>query len=702
MNRRPAPVAAALAAAFLLPAAAAAQRDTAVAAGARYRAGGVHEFLLGSDWRDVWTTPARIPFLDLSTTAGGLTPTEKGGGNQTRSLRFRGGDGREYAFRSIDKDQLRGAHPDVRGTLAGDVIQDQVSSLLPWSSLVANRLADAAGVPHVPAAAYVMPDDPRLGEFRAEFAGMLGYLEERPKTGATGIAALAAADEIADTDEMLAALDSSAARRVAAREYLAGRLLDLLFNDWDRHEDQYYWARFGQLWRPVPRDRDYAFVDYEGFAVGLARSRVPRALRFQPSFRGQLKGLALSAAPLDRRLLTALPRPVFDSAATALRARLTDAVIDDAVRSIPSEHLPLVAEEMARVLRARRDRLGQIADELYLLHNREAEVRGRALAESAEAVRLPDGSVEVRVSAAGATEPLFVRRFLPAETREVRLFLEGGDDEARVSGAGREGIVVRVIGGAGDDVFRDETRSGARVAFYDHEGENRAETRPGTTVDRREWVDPDYEPGQGRPPRADWGLSTSFTSPYFGWRGQAGPVAGVGMTRTRRGFRRFPYATDQALHLLYAPLHGRWGVEYTADRRFVGSENRFELLARASEIEATGFRGFGNDTPEPDDADDRRIFERQLLVEPRFTWVRPGGAELWLGGTLRHTEPDVPAGSPADLFGGRGTERFAVGGARAGLRFDRADSDAFPTRGWTAEVEGGAFAPIDGEVGSFA
>src|SRR5688500_704138 len=75
-----------------------------VVAGPAYKAGGLHRLLLGNHYRSVWTAPIDVPVLDLGTHAGGLTPKRKGGGKQTKSLSFAAGDGREFKFRSVDKD----------------------------------------------------------------------------------------------------------------------------------------------------------------------------------------------------------------------------------------------------------------------------------------------------------------------------------------------------------------------------------------------------------------------------------------------------------------------------------------------------------------------------------------------------------------------------------------------------------------------
>ena len=226
------------------PVAAWAQRDTMVVAGTRYAAGGLRRMLLGSSYRDLWTTPVRVPVLDLGSFAGGLTPTRKGGGNQTASLRLRAADGREYAFRSVDKDPTTSLPRDLQGTLVSWVIQDQTSSLVPAAGIPAHAVEDAAGLPHLTEQLYWMPDDPRLGAFRAEFGGMLGTLEERPAAGRTALPGLAGASRIETTDDFQQILASGPGERLDPRGYLAARLVDLLLNDWDRHSDQYLWARF--------------------------------------------------------------------------------------------------------------------------------------------------------------------------------------------------------------------------------------------------------------------------------------------------------------------------------------------------------------------------------------------------------------------------------------------------------------------------
>ena len=151
-----------------------------VVPGEIYRAGALGRFIYGDHYRDLWTAPLTVPVLSLDQYAGGLRALERGGSQQTKSLRFNGADGREYVFRSIDKDPSPSLPPELRGTYAKHVMRDLISAQHPGGSLVVARLLDATGVMHVTPQLAVMPDDPRLGEFRKEFAGMLGLIELRP------------------------------------------------------------------------------------------------------------------------------------------------------------------------------------------------------------------------------------------------------------------------------------------------------------------------------------------------------------------------------------------------------------------------------------------------------------------------------------------------------------------------------------------
>ena len=688
-----------------------AQTDSASAvAGPQYEAGPLRQTLLGRSHRELWTSAVRVPVLKPDT-LGGLRPTGTGGGLQTVSLVLKGGNGREYRFRPVAKRPGGGLPEDLKNTVVHDVLQDQVSSMNPAGALVAARIVAAAGILHAPPRLYVMPDHPFLGEYRERFAGALGLLEERPEEDEERGITFAGAEEIEGTEDFLKKVEEDPRHRPHAREYLAARLVDVLLGDWDRHADQWRWARYPagggrHVWRPIPRDRDYAFIDYDGLVLRAASRVSPQVNRYGERYGATIPGLTLNAEVLDRTLLGPLPRAAWDSVAHALRGRITDPVIDEAVGRLPPEYLRVVGEELRRVLRARRDSLPEAARLFYERIAEVPELRGTDAAETARVERRPDGALTVHLWTGGEPrgEPYLERTFFPAETEEVRLYLHGGDDRAQVEGEGSP-ILLRVIGGGGDDRFVDRGRGG-RTAFYDHRGKNEFVRGAATVVDEREYTGPEPTLEVERNPPRHWGTEFAFFSPYAGWRNFAGVVVGGGPTRTRYGFRRHPWASMQALRALWAPWHGRFGVEYEGRFRRTGTQVVTTLLARATEVEATAFYGFGNATPETLAPAAYVVWTRELRLEPSLTLPVARGAALTLGGELRHARPEPKAGSPAEALSPLGARSFTTAGARAALALERVDDPALPREGFRAWLEGAGYPAVleagGGAGGGFA
>src|ERR1041385_4380023 len=313
----------------LLPAQGSAPKDSAtVVAGAHYSAGAFHRFFFGSRYRALWTTPIRVPVLDLQHFAGGLKPIERGGGQQTKSLRLAGADGRTYQFRSIDKDPTTILPPELKETFAADILRDQISSAHPAGAVVVAPLLETVGVLHTNPIIVQMPNDPALGEFRPVFGGLLGLIEERPKALADEETTIGGASRIVRTSELFKRLDDEPAVRVDDHAFLLARLTDVFMGDWDRHDDQWRWALVDSggpaRWLPIPLDRDQVFVRFDGLLLSFARRTAPQLLNFGAEY-GDITGATWNGRDLDRRFLTGLERSVWDSVAHGLKSRPTDA-----------------------------------------------------------------------------------------------------------------------------------------------------------------------------------------------------------------------------------------------------------------------------------------------------------------------------------------------------------------------------------------
>ncbi|HYC33478.1 MAG TPA: hypothetical protein VEB59_14415 [Gemmatimonadales bacterium] len=654
-----------------------------VAAGPQYDTGWLHRLLFGTHYRDLWTTPIRAQVLDLERFAGGLTATRKGGGQQTRSLRFKGADGREYQFRSIDKDPTPALPPALRQSVVRNIIRDQTSAGHPAAALVVPPLLQSVGVLAIEPRIVVLPeDDPRLGEFAAEFGGLLGTIEERPREG-NGAEGFAGATDVIDSDKLFKKIEDSPDDRVDARTFLAARLVDLFVGDWDRHRDQWRWARFGdetpRIWQGIPRDRDQAFARYDGVLLTVARSSAPQFVNFGDDYPGML-GLTWNGRELDRWFLSGLERPVWDSIALALQEKLTDEAIERAVAQLPAAYHALDSARLARALKHRRDRLPQAALDFYRHLAGEVEVHGTDKSDLAAVERIDGRVAEVTIALRGEEgvgEPYYRRRFDARETKEVRLHLHAGDDEVVVRGAGDGGVRVRVLPGTGTDAVADSAAGGA-VHLYTTDEADRVLPGGDVAVSRKP-----YEPADTA--IRDWGTRW-LTQIWVSGGPDVGVFGGTGLSYTRYGFRQDPYASRYVLRAGWATQAATGRAELSADWRRPNSRVHYGFLARASGIEVLRFHGFGNETEITDDDEFYRVNQRDLSLAPFVSVPVAGRTDLRLGPILRYSDTDFDEPRFISLTQPYGSGSFSMLGATADLRLDARNRPNATTHGGFIDV----------------
>jgi hypothetical protein len=677
-----------------VPSAAGARAPSVVkAAGPHYQAGRVHRFLFGDDYRDLWTLPFEVEVLDLAAFAGGLEPVRRVGAGQSSGLALRGADGRAYTFRSVEKDTLRGLPPDLRDTIAGRIAQDQTAALHPAAAVVAAPLLQAAGVLHVDARLVVMPDDARLGEFRRDFAGVLGTIQEFPRAGGPGEPAFAGAADLVTARQLLKLLRATPRERADSRAYLRARLVDLFLGDWDRHLDQWRWAkRPGDArWQPIPEDRDFAFCRFEGLVLVVVRNWYPRWVAFEDDYPDML-GLTWQAWPLDRLVLADLEEPEWTAIAADLQRRLGDGVLEDAVARLPAEYRREDGERLLRALRARRDRLPAAAEAFYRHLAEEVDVEGTDEPERVEARAVDGGDLLLEIRAAGGGEPWFRRRFRRDATAEVRVQLRGGDDAFVAHG--RSAVRLRVVGGAGDDLLDDSGGGGARLA--DAEGRNDLRRGPGTAVDLRPYVEPPLVSDPPYMPAREWGRDRTLL-PWFTADPDLGVFLGGGVELVRYGFRAHPSRARNVLRAGYAIGANGFRADWRGELRRENSGVHVAVAAHASQIEILRFFGFGNETRAPGPDTFFEVRQTRLSLAPAIHVPLGGGVALEAGPTLEHAWTRRPAGRFISQARPYGSEPFGQLGAAAELVRDTRDEPAAATRGGLL-VAGGSFFPAAWDV----
>ena len=390
--------------------------------------------------------------------------------------------------------------------------------------------------------------------------------DEKPNTKDENKAVgFGSATKIIDSPELLKLLNTEAKEHVDAPAFLMARLSDFLINDNDRHAGQWKWAQLAADpktdWVPIARDRDHAFVSYDGFENVIARFARSSLVGFNG--RVNVAGLT-SPNDLDERLLAGLEKSVWDSVARELRRRVTDSVIHAAILAMPAEYRA-TAPHIEAVLRQRRDAIPAAADEYYRELAVRVQVHGTDSPDRASIVRAADGSVAVHLESGGKS--YFSRMFRPNETHELLVYLHDGNDTAVVSGNASKSILVRVIGGNGGNTFVDSSVVGGSrhpTRFY-NAGETRGiEYGLDTLFERLPWEHRDGRLAEAIP---------NFGSALL-------PVAGLsddrsigiaprlGVERYTYGFMERPYSSMLKLNAEYAPFWGGGRITFIGDRRF--------------------------------------------------------------------------------------------------------------------------------------
>jgi hypothetical protein len=664
--------------------------SVAVVPGARYHASGLHRFLFGSNYRDLWGTKIRVPVLHLGDSTSGLTPTEKGGGKQTQALRFSSGDGRSFVFRMFDKDPTK-AWPELakRVPLARNIAEDQTSALFPAGALAVSVLEESAGLRHTDQQLVFLADDPRLGKFRDEFKNQLGWLEQRVKTEDLDL--FPGAAEIVNTEKLYQELIKSGKNVLDEREYLKARLFDLFVGDWDRHFDQWSWVRYDEpgrhRWAPVPRDRDWALSRIDGLVYAIIRHFAAEFQSFGDHY-SSIAGLAYTALPLDRRLLSGLGKPVWDSVAAELKSRLTDRVIARAVEALPAALSARVHQELGRELRSRREQLPAAADKFYRMLASEIDLWGSNDADRVTLIRDPEGGLGLTL--ARDEQVVFARRLDPRDTKELRLILFRGPDTVRFLGTGPDRIRVRVVTGAGDNLVVDSTGSG-NIRVYDDSGTTVVEGGRIGRSHRR--FESNIDPTSPKEIRRDWGW-TSGIAPWFEIGPEIGLLFGGGPKLTRHGFRKDPYRSDLALRVAYSTGAAGFDADLNGDFQFESPMFRVALRAALLSTGIQRFYGLGNDTPvPPSDTRLTVVLAKQYQFAPEIQFGS-GNFTLGLGGKFQSSHTDLSIPSLLATVRPYGSGSFTEAGAMVSARIDTRDHRGYPTSGVVIEAQGAVFPQI--------
>ena len=673
-------------------------------------AGPIHRFLLGPDYRDLWTTPAEIEVLDLSSEAGGLTPAFRVGGAQTFGLALKGADGKSYTFRSLVKEQAQNLHESLRGYAIADIFQDQQASLHPAATSMVPPLAEAAGVFYNVPRLVVLPDDPALGEFRELFANRLGTIEEFPTPAADGYAGYYGATDIIKSFDITTQWLESPDVRIDALALLRLRLFDFYLGDWDRHANNHRWAQIPgkSEWQPIPEDRDQAFVNFEGLLPFLARPFEPRLLGFNKEFPGSM-GLVSQGWPIHRWFLAELDRDAWIDMAKDLQSRITDEAIDEAVSLMPEAYKALSAETVASTLRARRENLPELAERIYRFSSAEVDVQATNANERVDLRNLGNGQLEVSVAVDTGEAPYFQRIFDAKDTKSVRVYLGGGRNTVVCHESKGSSIDVDIIGSKVNDVLEGCERAGLRFTETEEIEKRKEQIRISPSPLAKVGLPSLNVPPESERPR-DWGTSLL---PNYVVRASSedGLVIGGGFTYTKYAFGKNPFSQRHTFLGGVSVTRGEAEASYGGVFQLWNPKLQFTFDASVSSITQADFYGFGNDTSDDGDDDRFETDQTNASITPGFNYVLTPEVFLYSGLRLNYNSLDDDEDTLLTDTAPLGVGDFNWLNIIGGFDYDSRDRTVLNSAGLHIRVEGshspdtldaeGSFTSVEGEIAGF-
>lgn len=546
-------------------------KTTLLAANSKFKAGPIKKMFLGSQYRNMWTTKVEAPVINLEMAKGGLTPIKKGGGMSSNSLRLENDEGEQYILRSIIKDYRKLFSPDLQNLKAINIMADLNSASHTYGAVVIPTLSEAANIYYTNPKLVYMPHQKGLGYYNDLFNEEFYLLEERPNGDCSNF------DNFGNSKDVISYLDLLDKRKetnkiaIDQSWVVRSRIFDMLIHDWDRHDDQWRWAKFDidgvETYRPIPRDRDQAFYRFNGVIPKFVAAYGVRKFK---TFKDDLKDVkwqCFNARYFDRYFMNELEWSDWVKEIEFIQKNVTDEVVENAAKQLPSEVYEEFQGELVHNLKSRRDKMMGVAKKLYDYLALHVSISGSNDDEKFEVNRLENGDVNVQVFSLSKKgkkkKKIYERTFVKDETKEIRLYGLSGKDEFDITGSSNKSILVRVIGGFGNDKLKDESKVGGlgkKTIVYDEPDGIKIKSKG----EVKDLTGPSLEENDYN--RNDHKYNDTFEIPILGYTPDDKLWLGAGFVSTRHGFRKSPYSSQHNYSFSFSPSsRNALSLSYTGD-----------------------------------------------------------------------------------------------------------------------------------------
>lgn len=675
----------------------------------------------GERYRKYYGTKVNAPTVRLDTLYGGLVPVRKGGGHQSKSLRLKDKNGKQYVMRALRKsaELYLQAMAFKEQYIVGDFDDTYTESLLldfytgshPYAPFTIGDLSDAVGIYHTNPVLYYVPKQDALKSFNLNFGDELYMIEEHVSDGHNDLKSFGNTKEIESTDDLLKKLRKDEKYSVDKKAYVRARLFDMMIGDWDRHTDQWRWAAFKSseeiIYKPIPRDRDQVFsIMGDGAFMGFATRAIP-GLRLMEGFAEEIRSVkGFNSSPktfaLDMVIMPETNLKLWEEQAVYIQQQITPKVIDDAFEKFPEEVRDETVKHIKKILLSRKDKLLNTAREYYGIVNRYSIVTGTDKDDYFEVTSIANGKKEVTVSRiknGKKGKVIFNKIYDKEHTKEIWIYGLDDDDVFDVASTDNT-IKIRLIGGQNNDIYK--VKQGKGVHIYDFKSKKNTFDE---AVKAKIHKTDDYETNTYQFDKIK--NSTNQFIPSIGSNPDDGFKIGLTNIYTHNAFRQNPFTQQHTFNAAF--YFATSGIDFGYKGEFANVlENwNLELVARLTSANfSINFFGLGNETINLDDdlgMNYNRVKTETKKIAPSLVWRGDLGAKFRVGISFEDVEVEETQDRYVNTFYVQNGEenRKDFFGVDMEYTYKNSDNEAFPTTGMATSLHMGYKTNVSGSGQSF-
>jgi hypothetical protein len=353
-------------------------------------------------------------------------------------------------------------------------------------------------------------------------------------------------------------------------------------------------------------------------------------------------------------------------------------------------------------------------------------VLGSNKGEYFEVERLPTGDVSVKMFKAGKDDDdhgkkLYERVFKEGETKAIDIYGFGGNDKIKVEGTASKSILVRVIGGEGNDLVEDNSHVnglGHCTVFYDLKDSTSHIVSKGEVANRMS-----RNPAVNSYDRRAFKYNRLAPIAFGNYNVDDGFFVGAGFYYQKEGFRKAPFKSRHLALASFAPRTNsynflyrgdftdvirKWGLEINADLKVPNYVNNFFGMGNESVFDENIDEDPQYDLEKP--IDYYRFRFEEIRLEVYLTRKIGGFGSFKIGPAFQRIGIEEPEADqdrfisdyaptvPYDLF----SENNGYAGTSWNITVDKKDNVQMPSRGIVFSLSGRNMLGTDRKASDFS